>query len=107
MTASTDAGGWILAALAGGVLGLVHFGGLWWTVRAAAKAKHPATLLLVSGLVRMALVLGGFFLAGAGNWRRLVACLVGLVLARLFVMRMARTREPRRGDRPCDLAPTR
>jgi len=36
-------------------------------------------------LVRMSIVLVGFYIVGGGQWKRLVACLVGFIAARLLV----------------------
>ena len=80
-----------LAALAGVVLGGMFFGGLWWTVRHALHARYPALWFVGSALLRMGLVLAGFYwvsLNGAGqgaSWQRLLACLIGFTLARVLV----------------------
>lgn len=78
-----------LACLAGAALGVVFFGGLWWTVRKGVTARQPALWFLGSALLRMAIVLPGFYFASGGQWRRLLACLLGFVIARLLLMRLA------------------
>ena len=80
----------VLACAAGGGLGAVFFGGLWWTVRKGVSSKQPALWFFVSLLVRMGIALAGFYLIGRGHWERLVACLVGFILARLALMWLAR-----------------
>lgn len=75
----------ITVIAAGLVLGLVFYGGLWWTVRHAAEFRRPALALLVSALLRMATVLGGFYAVANGEWSRILLCLLGFVLARLAV----------------------
>ena len=80
-----------VALVAGLVLGTVFFGGLWWTVRKGVSSKHPALWFLGSMLVRMSIVLLGFYFVGRGDWQRLVACLVGFIIARFIVMRLTRT----------------
>ena len=80
----------IAAGLDGGALGAIFFGGLWWTVRRGVSSAHPALWFLGSLLVRMAVVLAGFYFVGHGSWQRLVACLVGFILARLVVMSLSR-----------------
>ena len=74
---------WAIAA--GFVLGLLFYGGLWWTVRHAADFRRPAQTLLGSALLRMAAVLGGFYWVAGGEWLRIVLCLLGFLLARLVV----------------------
>jgi len=85
-----------LALVAGLLLGAIFFGGLWWTVRKGVSARQPALWFLGSMLLRMGLVLAGFYFAGYGDWKRLVACLLGFVIGRIIVMRLTRARvEPR------------
>ena len=79
-----------LALIAGGGLGLIFFGGLWYTVRRGLQSSRPAQWFLVSLLLRMSLVLGGFYLVGHSDWRRLAACLAGFVIARFIVVRLTR-----------------
>jgi len=78
------------AGLAGAALGAVFFGGLWWTVRRGLTAAYPALLFLASSLLRMGLVLAGFYFVAGGQWKRLVMCLVGFIIARLVVMWLTR-----------------
>ena len=72
-----------LALVAGQVLGAIFFGGLWWTVRNGLSAKQPALWFLGSMLLRMGIVLTGFYFIGRGHWQRLVLCLLGFVIARI------------------------
>ena len=80
----------LLAWLAGGFLGAVFFGGLWWTVRKGASSPRPALWFFGSGLVRMSLTLAGFYFASGGHWQRLLPCLLGFVMARMVVLRLTR-----------------
>lgn len=84
-----------LAAAAGVVLGLVFYGGLWWTVRRGLTARNPALWFSGSLLLRLALVGAGFYLVTEGQWPRLVACLTGFLLARILVMIVTAKREAR------------
>jgi F1F0 ATPase subunit 2 len=79
-----------LAWLAGGGLGAFFFGGLWWTVRKGVSSPRPALWFLGSGLLRMSIVLAGFYFVSGGQWKRLLACLLGFVIARLAVTRLTR-----------------
>jgi F1F0 ATPase subunit 2 len=80
----------ILACLAGGMLGAIFFGGLWWTIRKGVSSPLPALWFFGSLLLRMSVVMIGFYLVGRGNWKRLVACLLGFVLARFLVTWLTR-----------------
>ncbi len=79
-----------LAGVAGGMLGLVFFGGLWWTIRKGVAAKQPALWFLGSLFVRMSVTVAGFYLVSAGSWKRLLSCLLGFVLACAAVTRLTR-----------------
>ncbi len=80
----------VLAWVAGAGLGAMFFGGLWWTVRRGAASPRRALWFVASALLRISVALGGFYLVGGGQWERLLACLVGFVMARLIVMRLTR-----------------
>lgn len=84
----------LLAGLAGGVLGTIFFGGLWWTVQKGLRAQNPARWFLFSLLLRMAITLGGFFLVAAGDWKRLLLCLLGFITVRIIVTRRTRGATP-------------
>ena len=79
-----------LAALFGASLGAFFFGGLWWTVKKGLTSNHPALWFLGSTLIRTGFVLAGFFVVAAGDWKKLLACLLGFITARLFVTRLTR-----------------
>ena len=81
------------ALLAGLSLGAMFFGGLWWTVRRGMSSRHPALWLFGSVTLRMSAALAGFYFVGRGDWQRLVVCLGGFLLARLFVMKATPPRE--------------
>jgi F1F0 ATPase subunit 2 len=78
---------WALTpALAGGILlGIVFFGGLWWTVQRIVSSTQPALLVLGSLLLRTAVVVVGFYFVSLRDWHRVVACLIGFVIARILV----------------------
>jgi F1F0 ATPase subunit 2 len=78
-----------MAWLAGIVLGVLFFGGLWWTVRKALVSKQPTIWFLGSFLIRASIVLAGFYVVAGGHWDRLLASLIGFVIARYLVMRLA------------------
>lgn len=87
-----------LAGLAGGGLGALFFGGLWWTVRKGVSANQPALWFLGSLLLRTAIAVAGIYVVSGGRLGRLLACLAGFTLARLVVTSLTR---------PSGSAPTR
>ncbi|MBF0104585.1 MAG: ATP synthase subunit I [Deltaproteobacteria bacterium] len=83
----------LLSALVGGfVLGVIFFGGLWWTVRRGVSSKKPALWFFGSLLLRTSLVLAGFYFIGQGSWKRLLVCLFGFVLVRPIVTWLTRVK---------------
>lgn len=79
----------VLAVFAGGGLGMLFFGGLWWTVRKGTASRHPALWFLGSLLLRTTMALAGLHFVSGGHWDRLLSCLLGFVIARFFLMWLA------------------
>jgi F1F0 ATPase subunit 2 len=50
-----------IAAVVGVVLGLVFYGGLYWTVSRGLVSKRPALWFLFSLLARVSIVIAGFY----------------------------------------------
>jgi F1F0 ATPase subunit 2 len=83
----------ILALVAGLLFGMIFFGGLWWTVQKGISSNRSAFWFLGSLLLRVGIVVAGFFLVSAGQWERLLACLLGFGMMRLIVTRITRVAE--------------
>jgi F1F0 ATPase subunit 2 len=79
-----------MAGLAGGALGVVFFGGLWWTVRRGASSPRPVLWFFGSLLLRTVIVLAGFYAVAGLHWQSLLLCLAGFGVARLVVTRWMR-----------------
>lgn len=80
-----------LSLSAGMLLGTIFFGGLWWTLRKGVSSEQPAFWFFGSLLLRMSIVLAGFYFVSGGHWERLLLCLAGFVIARLVVTRLTRS----------------
>jgi F1F0 ATPase subunit 2 len=83
----------MLAWAAGIGLGAAYFGGLWLTVRRGLASPRPVAWFFTSMVLRMGLVLAGFYLVSGGQWDRLLLCLLGFVMARVVVTRLTRSPE--------------
>ena len=79
------------AAAAGLALGVIFFGGLLWTVRKVVSSSWPALWISASLILRMSTSLTGFYFVSDGDWRRLLACVVGFAAARLAVTWLSRS----------------
>jgi F1F0 ATPase subunit 2 len=72
----------VLAFAAGLILGGFYFIALWRTVRKLPDTSRPLRLMLGSFVVRMAIVLPGFYFVMGGHWERLLVALAGFILMR-------------------------
>ncbi|MDY6941694.1 MAG: ATP synthase subunit I [Pseudomonadota bacterium] len=80
--------GRLIASFLGGMgLGLLYFGGLWWTVRRLPTRAHPVAWLFGSFLLRTVAVLAGLYVLSAGEVLPLTVSLAGMVLLRLLLTR--------------------
>ncbi len=88
--------GIIVAFVVGILVGLFYFAGLWWTVRRIPESKYPGMLLLGSMAIRLGVLLAVFLLVVGTSWIRLLAAVVGFILARTILVRFVRgkTGEP-------------
>ncbi len=80
----------LLALTAGFLLGVLFFGGLWWTIQKGVSSQRPALWFFGSLLLRMGITLTGFYLVADGRWERLTVSLLGFIMARLLIMRLTR-----------------
>jgi F1F0 ATPase subunit 2 len=83
--------------LAGMVFGGIFFGGLWLTIRHTFSSAAPGLWLMSSFILRTAVAVTGFYLVSAGNWLRLMTCLLGFVSARFIVTRVLKPRDKAQG----------
>lgn len=88
----------LLVASMGFLLGLIFFGGLWWTVQRMLHSARPALWMLGSLLLRMSIALYGFWLIGGQDWKRMLACLAGFFIARLVLTLLPRLLPMQRFD---------
>ena len=80
----------LAAVLAGMLLGMFFFGGLWWTVRRALSSRLAALWFSGSFLARTAVALAGIYFVAQGDWRRVAGCVAGFLGARLLVVHFTR-----------------
>lgn len=84
----------LFAFLAGVILGVFYFAGLWWTVRQLSSSQYIALLFIASMLFRTGAVIVGFYFILGDNWLRLVVGLVGFMLVRVMAIRYLREKQP-------------
>lgn len=76
------------ALVAGMILGVIFFGGLWLTVSRGLRSKKAALIFIGSFILRMAIILPGFYFVGGDNWQRMLASLAGFLIARTVITRI-------------------
>ncbi len=76
-----------LSLLAGAAIGAGYFRALWWTIERLSHARRPALLLLGSSFARIVMAVGLFWVISGGRWQRLLACVLGFMIARLVMIR--------------------
>ena len=84
--------------MAGALLGILFFGGLWWTIQRGLASQWPAVWFVASPLLRLTVVLAGFYVLSAGDTGRLLVVLVGFLGTRTVMM--YRRRDPRKAASP-------
>ena len=92
----TEALALVPSLLAGLLLGAFFFGGLWWTIRMGTPSEWSGLLFSGSFLLRTIIACAGFYLVSRGDWRKLLACLLGFLIARIAVTRLIRIPAERR-----------
>lgn len=80
----------LVGFIAGIVLGGIFFGGLYLTVTRLERSGNPAVLMIISLIVRMAVLLSGIYYLSQGDWRRIVGTLAGVMVSRFILIRLVR-----------------
>jgi len=78
----------LLSLLAGLAIGIVFYGGLWFTVSRVTSTKNPGLLFAASSMVRTAFALAAMWCVSQGGAARLALCLLGFIAARPIVFRL-------------------
>lgn len=87
------------SGVAGALMGLAFFVGLWTTVNRLKETRRPAIWMFASLILRLVLILAGFFfLARFGGWEHLLAAVAGFTLSRLFVVHRLRPGQIKEGS---------
>lgn len=86
----------IVACLMAGVaMGVFFFLGLWWTVTKLVSSRRRGILLVGSSILRMFVVLAAMYVISSGHIERLVSCVIGMLVARLVIVRVLRPQPER------------
>jgi len=83
----------LIPFIAGTAAGIFNYTGLWLTVCKMPEVKRPLLLVSSSFILRTGLILVIFYLVIQGSWQKMVICLVGFLLTRIFFIRYFRPRK--------------
>ena len=78
----TDLAGLFIAFVAGAAMGAGYFAGLWLTVCRLSSTQSPYRFYGSSLLLRMTLVLAGFYLLAAKGYENVLVAGVGFMVSR-------------------------
>ncbi len=75
----------VFRSLAGVVLGLFFYGGLWYSVSHLADSRHAILLAVGSFWIRVLAVLAGFLFLMESRWEYALILMAGFTMGRLIV----------------------
>ena len=76
--------------IGGMILGLIFFGGLWFTIQKGLGSKLPALWFGISLFVRIGITLGGFYLLTRGNLLNFAFCLPGFIAVKILFVNITK-----------------
>lgn len=83
----------LLVLLGGAGLGLLFFGGLWFTSKKMLTSKRVVLWYLGSLFIRVGITLLGFYYMGQNSLVYMLICLLGFIIARFIVIKMTKAKE--------------
>lgn len=75
----------MLAVFIGIIVGVIYFGGLYLSVQKITEVKHPSLLMVLSFVVRMAVLVVAFFYLSKGGYKNILFALLGVMAVRLVM----------------------
>jgi F1F0 ATPase subunit 2 len=75
----------VFSFIAGLGFGMIHFGGLWFSIRHLLSKQRAAEWFLISFVVRTFIVLLGFYWTMDGHPEKLMIALFGFSLVRVIM----------------------
>ena len=77
----------ILLSLIGGfILGFMFFVSLYWSIRKMGDMEKPSMFMVSTSLLRMVVLLVGFYFISGNDGRRFLAALLGSVIAKFAII---------------------
>ena len=76
----------VISFLIGLLLGILYFGGLYYSTKKFNKVKRPALFMILSFIIRMGILLIGFYYLAKIDYRNVLIGLVGVILVRVIMV---------------------
>lgn len=76
----------IASFLIGLVLGIIYFGGLYYSTQKFNQVKRPALFMVLSFVIRMGILLIGFYYLTKIDYKNVLIGLVGVILIRIIMV---------------------
>ncbi|MFO8068586.1 MAG: ATP synthase subunit I [Alkalibacterium sp.] len=70
----------------GVILGIIFFGGLYWTIQKLTEVKQPGLLMIGSLIVRMAVLLSVLFYVSKSGYKGILYAMLGMFLVRVIMI---------------------
>jgi F1F0 ATPase subunit 2 len=80
----------VVAFIAGLLIGVFYFGGLWLTIQKVYQLKRAWLWLFVSFISRLIVCLIPFYLLIRYNWLYLLPCLFGFLIVRFISVQIVK-----------------
>lgn len=76
----------IVSFLIGLVLGMIYFGGLYYSTHKFNKVKRPALFMILSFTIRMSILIIGFYYLTKTDYKNVLIGLLGVILIRIIMV---------------------
>lgn len=85
----------MIAFIVGLVVGVIYFGGLYFSVQKITTVKHPSLIMGLSFVLRMAILLIVFFFIAQNGIRDILLAFAGVMLVRVFMTLRLKEQSPK------------
>ncbi len=76
----------MIAFITGLLVGIIFFGGLYWTVQKINEVSNPSILIALSFVLRMAVLLFGLYYVSKSGYKDVLFALAGIMLMRYILI---------------------
>lgn len=70
----------------GVILGIIFFGGLYWTIQKLTEVRQPGFLMIVSLIFRMAVLVSVLYYVSRSGYKGILYALLGMLFVRIVMI---------------------